>query len=158
MHPSQYRSAQWRLKQSGHAGTVPTTFGIAGDLDRNGLVAVAGFSGRQPYAARLVMRDEARAPLPWLGTAATRPLPPRSASSVILAEGKSAAEAGLLTAPAKSGVAFRFPARAADALANLDPRERFAVEYLFQGDRVVTATYEVGDFAAGRAFLAGATR
>ena len=74
---------------------------------------------------------------------------------VILAEGKAPAETGLLTAPAKSGVAFRFPARAAEALANLDPRERFAVEYLFQGDRVVTATYEVGDFAAGRAFLAG---
>ncbi|MBX7248649.1 MAG: hypothetical protein K1X35_06290 [Caulobacteraceae bacterium] len=153
---SQYRSVQWRLKQAGRAGSVPTTFGIAGNLDRNALVAVAGFSGQQPYSARLVMRDEARAPLPWLGTPATRPLPPRSASSVILAEGKAPAEAGLLTAPATAGVAFRFPARAAEALANLDPRERFAVEFLFPGDRVVTATFEVGDFAAGRAFLAGA--
>jgi len=155
---STYRSTQWRLSQTGRAGTVVSTFGIAGDLDRNALLGVAGFAGQQPYAARLVMRDEARAPLPWLGTPATRPLPPRSASRVILAEGKAAAETGLLTRPATAGVAFRFPARAAEALATLDPRERFAVEYLFAGDRVVTATFEVGDFAAGRAFLAGAAR
>ncbi len=155
---STYRSAQWRLSQAGRAGAVVSTFGIAGDLDRNALVAVAAFTGQQPYAARLVMRDEARAALPWLGTAATRPLPPRSASLVVLAEGKGAAEKGLLSTGATSGVAFRFPARAAERLATLDPRERFAVEYMFPGDRVVTATFEVGDFAAGRAFLAGAVR
>lgn len=152
---SSYSRPTWKLSQKGKAGTVPATFGYAGNLDRTALVAVAGFAGQQPYAARLVMRDEARAPLPWLGTAATRPLPPRSASAVILAEGKAAADASLLTAPATAGVAFRFPARAADQLGVLDPRERFAVEFLFPGDRVVTATFEVGDFAAGRAFLAG---
>lgn len=155
---STYSSVRWRLSQAGRAGPVAATFGYAGNLDRTALVAVAGFSGQQPYAARVVMRDETRAPLPWLGTAATRPLPPRSASTVILAEGKASAEPGLLTAPAKTGVAFRFPTRAADALGALDPRERFSVEFLFPGDRVVTATFEVGDFAAGRAFLAGAAR
>lgn len=155
---STYRSAQWRLYQTGRAGAAPATFGIAGDLDRNALVAVAGFAGPQPYAARLVMRDEARAALPWLGTAATRPLPPRSASLVLMAEGKSTADRGLLFGTARSGVAFRFPARAAQRLATLDPRERFAVEFLFPGDRMVTATFEVGDFAAGRAFLAGAAQ
>jgi hypothetical protein len=155
---STYSSVRWRLSQAGRAGPVAATFGYAGNLDRTALVAVAGFSGQQPYAARVVMRDETRAPLPWLGTAATRPLPPRSASTVILAEGKASAEPGLLTAPARTGVAFRFPTRAADALGALDPRERFSVEFLFPGDRVVTATFEVGDFAAGRAFLAGAAR
>lgn len=155
---STYSSVRWRLSQAGKAGTVPATFGYAGNLDRTALVAVAGFAGQQPYAARIVMRDESRAPLPWLGTAATRPLPPRSASTMMLAEGKASAEPGLLTAPATTGVAFRFPARAADVLGNLDPRERFSVEFLFPGDRVVTATFEVGDFAAGRAFLAGGAR
>jgi len=155
---SSYSRPTWKLSQKGKAGSVAATFGYAGNLDRTALVAVAGFAGQQPYAARLVMRDEARAQQPWLGTAATRPLPPRSASLVLLAEGKGAADASLLTHPSSAGVAFRFPARAADALANLDPRERFAVEYLFPGDRVVTAVFEVGDFAAGRAFLAGARR
>jgi hypothetical protein len=40
----------------------------------------------------------------------------------------------------------------------LDPREAVAVEFLFSGDRVRTAYVEVGDFAAGRAFLQVAAR
>ena len=36
-------------------------------------------------------------------------------------------------------------------LADLDPREAIAVEFLFPGERVRTAYVEVGDFAAGRA-------
>lgn len=155
---SSYSRPTWKLSQAGKAGTATASFGYAGNLDRTALVAVAGFAGEQPYAARLVMRDEARAPLPWLGTARTRPLPPRSASAMVLAEGKAPADASLLTAPAKSGVAFRFPERAAERLSGLDPRERFAVEFLFPRDRVVVAVFEVGDFAAGRAFLAGAPR
>jgi hypothetical protein len=50
-----------------------------------------------------------------------------------------------------------FPAAAANALAALDPREAATVEFLFpsgQGERVEAASIEVGDFAAGRAFLA----
>ncbi|MDZ4370247.1 MAG: hypothetical protein U1C74_02340, partial [Phenylobacterium sp.] len=54
--------------------------------------------------------------------------------------------------------AFRFPQTAAKALADLDPREAVAVEFLFAGDRVRTAYVEVGDFAAGRAFLQVAAR
>jgi hypothetical protein len=52
-------------------------------------------------------------------------------------------------------VAFRFPAAAQRAMAGLDPREAAAVEFLFAGDRdaVRRAYVEVGDFAAGRAFL-----
>jgi hypothetical protein len=70
-----------------------------------------------------------------------------------MAEARDEAEPGLLPAPARSGTAFRFPARAAEDLAELDPRERFAVEFLFRGDRVRTVVFEVGDFAAGKAFL-----
>ncbi len=152
-----YRSPRWRLSQAGRAGAVPATFGVAGNLDRSALLAVAAFpGGEQPYAARLVMRDEGRSPLPWLGAPRARPLPPRSASLVILAEARDDADPGLLGAGTDSGIAFRFPQRASDALAELDPRERFAVEFLFRGDRVQIAVFEVGDFAAGRAFLAAA--
>jgi hypothetical protein len=46
--------------------------------------------------------------------------------------------------------------RAADAMAALDPREAVVVEFVFtgrNGDVVRRAHVEVGDFAAGRAFL-----
>ncbi|HYE43303.1 MAG TPA: hypothetical protein VEA15_07895, partial [Caulobacteraceae bacterium] len=149
-----YRSARWKLVQTPPRQPVATAFGYAGDLDRQALLAVADFGADQPYAARLVLRDETRTPLPWLGSATTRALPPRAASRFIMAEARDVAEPGLVPAPGKSGTAFRFPARAADALAELDPRERFAVEFLFRGDRVKTVVFEVGDFAAGKAFLA----
>jgi hypothetical protein len=38
-------------------------------------------------------------------------------------------------------------------LASLDPRESVAIEFLFPDDVVRRAYVEVGDFAAGRAFL-----
>jgi hypothetical protein len=50
-----------------------------------------------------------------------------------------------------------FPQEAAKAMAALDPRESATVELVFPtrtGERVQTALIEVGDFAAGRAFLA----
>jgi hypothetical protein len=58
----------------------------------------------------------------------------------------------------KSGWAFRFPDSAAVELSRLDPREAIAVEFLFPGDVTRRAYVEVGDFAAGRAFLQVATR
>lgn len=149
-----YRSVRWKLVQTPPHQGGSAAFGYAGDLDRQALVAVADFGGRQPYAARIVLRDEARSPLPWLGTPATRALPPRTASRFVMAEARQPAEPGLLAKGAKSGVAFRFPASAGAALAELDPRERFAVEFLFPGDHTRTVIFEVGDFAAGRAFLA----
>ena len=41
-----------------------------------------------------------------------------------------------------------------DALAALDPREPFALEFLFRDGSVARARFEAGDFAAGQAFLA----
>ena len=45
-------------------------------------------------------------------------------------------------------------AAAADALSALDPREVFTVEFLFRDGSIARSTFEAGDFAAGRAFLA----
>ena len=59
----------------------------------------------------------------------------------------------LLPKGAASGWAFRFPDAAALELAGLDPRESVAVDFLFPGDVTRRAYIEVGDFAAGRAFL-----
>jgi hypothetical protein len=67
----------------------------------------------------------------------------------------------LVAKDAKGAIAFRFPAATAQALADLDPRDAVEVEFLFAGasaDQVRRAYVEVGDFAAGRAFLTLAQR
>ncbi len=162
----------WRLAQTGQLGAQAFTFGLAG---RRGEVAqlmvVADFGpGPGPYAARLLMRDPARAPDAYLNLQrasmpARLPLsartPPRPASRIVSAEARAQAEPRLLTPGQSSATAFRFPASAAAAIAGLDPREAVALEFVFMGrngDIVRTAYVEVGDFAAGQAFLTVAAR
>ena len=152
---SAYRSPTWRLSQAGKVGADRVVFGVAGQEKDSGLVAVVRFpDGRRPYAARLVFRDQARAPTPWLGAPANRPLPPRTASRVVMAQAVATA-APSLTPKGVEGEAlvFRFPADTARQIGALDPRERFAVEFVFRNEEVRTARFEVGDFAAGQAFL-----
>ena len=82
-------------------------------------------------------------------------LAPRSASRVFQAAEMTAADKALLTPDMAGAVSFEFPQAASDALAQLDPRETVAVEFLFTGDdgeSVRTAYIEVGDFAAAQAF------
>lgn len=157
------RAPRWRVAQDVIFGPDHMTFGLAGSEGASGLVAVAAFAdGQTPYAARLVLRDETRTLGPYLGLAADAPLkrklPPRSATRGFLAEARTQADAELLPKGAEHGWAFRFPAAAAQALAELDPREGVAVEFLFPGDKIRTAYVEVGDFAAARAFLQIAAR
>lgn len=159
------RTMTWRLAQSQSFGADSLILGLAGQGGASGFVAVVSFAdGAQPYAARLVLRDPRRAGQPCLGgpgggLAARMPLP--GARGAYLAEARSTADMSLLPRGAKTGLAFRFPRAAADAMAALDPREAVAVEFLFNGrggDSVRTAYVEVGDFAAGRAFLVAGQR
>lgn len=157
------RTARWRLAQDASFGSNRMTFGLAGREGVSALVAVAEFADKgTPYSARLVMRDGARTLGPYLDGRPNQPLgrklPPAGATRGFMAEARGAAETELLPKGATSGWAFRFPAEAATALAELDPREAVAVEFLFPGERVKTAYVEVGDFAAGKAFLQMASR
>lgn len=157
------RTARWRLSQTADFGSNRMIFGLAGREGANALVAVASFADkRAPYSARLVMRDGARTMGPYIDPRTRQPLsrkiPPASATRSYLAEARGDAEDELLPKGYAAGWAFRFPAAAAQALAELDPREAVAVEFLFPGERVRTAYVEVGDFAAGRAFLQVASR
>jgi len=158
------KTARWRLAQDAAFGGGRMTFGLAGREGASALLAVADFpDGQAPYAARLVLRDSARTLGPYLDARAkslplSRKLPPRGATRAYMAEARDEAEAELLPKGSEDGWAFRFPAAAAQALADLDPREAVAVEFLFPGERVRTAYVEVGDFAAGRAFLQIASR
>lgn len=143
------RTVRWRLVQS----VGDARFGLAGRGTEHALVAVADFGEARPYAARVVLRDPGRDAKPWLSS---RPLP-ASAARAVWAEATSPAEATLLGDEADSGLAFRFPEAAAEALERLDSREVFHVEFLFQGrdgEKVRRVRFEVGDFAAGRAFVA----
>jgi len=164
------QAARWRLQQQVSFGWNRMVFGLAGRDGANALMAVATFpDGQAPYGARLVLRDADLTLGPYLdnrGEALSRlplarRLPPASAQAAYSAEARSVAGRDLLPKDVKSGWAFRFPAQAAGALAGLDPREAVAVEFLFatpDGDAVRRAYVEVGDFAAGRAFLHVASR
>ncbi|WP_240621609.1 hypothetical protein [Caulobacter zeae] len=151
----------WRLSQSASFGGDRLVFGLAGRNTE--LLAVATFAdGARPYTARLVMRDPTRTQGPYLKARNAGALAdnaaPRAASRVFGAETRDAAPAPtLLPTSAKTGMGFRFPREAGDVIARLDPREAMTVEFVIQGrdgrETVRRAYVEVGDFAAGRAFL-----
>lgn len=147
------KTAGWRLVQDSATGGSPVRFGLAGTGPKSTVpTAVVSFVGRpRPYAARLVMRDRDKTPRVWLTGGG---LPPESVRRGFLAGWFHAAAPSLLTDGARQGEAWIFPAEAADALAQLDPRETFVIEFLFRDDSVAEARFEAGDFAAGRAFLA----
>jgi hypothetical protein len=162
------RTARWQLSQDVSFGPDRMAFGLVGREGPGALVAVARFADdAQPYAARLVLRDRTRSGQPYLarfsgGSTAGLPLaqrlPPPGAQKAYAAVARAQAGADLLPRNVDLGWAFRFPDDAAAELAALDPRESIAVDFLFPGDVVRRAYVEVGDFAAGRAFLKVAAR
>lgn len=150
----------WRLSQPAGFGRDRLVFGLSGRT--NDLLAVATFADNaQPYAARLILRDTLRTQGPYLNARNAKGLAanaaPRNASRVFGAETRDMAPVTLLPTGAKTGLSFRFPREAADAMSRLDPREAATLEFVFAGpggaDVVRRAYVEVGDFAAGRAFL-----
>lgn len=141
----------WRLKQVSRTGAAPVTFGYAGADEAPALTAVVSFVGKsRPYAARLLFRDEARAPRAWVTGGG---LPPAASRASVWATGVHGADAALLEEGRRAGEAWRFPASTADRLAGLDPREAFLIEFHFRDGSVARARFEAGDFAAGRAFM-----
>lgn len=146
------RETGWRLVQDSAVGGSPVRFGLAGSgPEATTPTAVVSFVGRpRPIAARIVMRDAARLPRPWLTDA---DLPPESGRKAVFAARSDAAPKTLLAAEARQGEAWTFSQEAARALAELDPRESFTLEFLFRDNSVAVARFEAGDFAAARAFL-----
>lgn len=163
-----FRTARWRLSQETSFGADRMAFGLAGREGPGALIAVGHFAdGAEPYAARLILRDEVRSAQPYLaryggGSTAGLPLaqrlPPRGAQKAYAAAARAPAGPSLLPTDASGGWAFRFSDDAAVELTRLDPREAVAVEFLFPGDVTRRAYVEVGDFAAGRAFLQASAR
>ena len=162
----------WRLAQTTTLGSAALTFGLTGQrYQAPQLTAMSDFGGGpQPYAARLLIRDPDRAPQPYLGVwrpvaSARVPLQmrtaPRPMNDIYQAGTRGPADWRLLAHGQKSATAFGFPAAAIAAIGALDPREAIIVEFLYSGpsgDFVRKAYVEVGDFAAGQAFLTIAPR
>lgn len=139
----------WTVRQESVTGASPVIFGQT----PSGVAAVVSFVGRnRPYAARVVMRDPARSPRPWL--AQDGGLPPRELTRAVWATGSRAADPALLSNGQRQGEAWSFPAELTAQIEALDPRESFVVEFVFRDDSVARSTFEVGDLAAARAFLA----
>ncbi|MFN3838011.1 MAG: hypothetical protein ACK4MI_09905 [Brevundimonas sp.] len=147
-----YARPTWRLMQATMTGASPVRFGVVGGMDRpDQLAAVVSWQGRsRPTGVRIVMRDDGVAPRPWLSP----DLPPVVQRRAFWAAGVTDADAMLLAEGRAAGQAWLFPAAAADALSALDPREVFTVEFVFRDGSIARSTFEAGDFAAGRAFLA----
>lgn len=144
----------WQLQQTVQFARDRMRFGL---IKSTGLVAEGQFAdGARPFSARLILRDDARTVGPYLDSRSAPPgrpmplnfrIPPRSASRIF---------AATLREPAASAWRFRFPEAAQIALARLDPREALIVEFVFAGrseEVVRQALIEVGDFAAGQAFI-----
>lgn len=155
----------WRLSQPSRFGWDSMVFGLGGKVGQGTLLASASFAdGASPYAIRLVMRDVSRTSGPYLDRRLAGPdgrIPlagrvPSSATRAFSAVARSPASTRMAPAGAKSAILVRFPVQALETLSALDPREAVMVEFVFAGrarDDIRRAYIEVGDFAAGRAFL-----
>jgi hypothetical protein len=157
----------WNLSQSANFGRDRLTFGVTQYLGTLELISVVQFAdGAKPYSARLILRDKAKSHRAYLDPrqasggkiALAGRVTPRSATLTFLANLEFAPDPLIRPAVKGSALAYRFPAAAAQRLAELDPREAVEVEFLFPSGETRTALIEVGDFAAGRAFLAAAQR
>jgi hypothetical protein len=169
--PASETEPRWHLSQRARFGWDVMLFGLAGHGADRPLTAVASFAdGAQPYGARLVLRDTETTNGPYLDARQADidghipidgRLPPRASTRIFEAGEMQPADKALVMTDMKGAVAFEFPQAASDALAQLDPRETVAVEFLFTGDdgeTVRTAYVEVGDFAAAKAFQSIAQR
>jgi hypothetical protein len=153
-------SSDWRLIQRTRTRQGEVLFGLAAAPGGEALTVVAAWPGALAASgARLVMRDPTRARRAYLDPR-HRDLagrtPPRSVTRAFLASERAPSRPALLPTGAASGATFHFPPVAAFALEELDPREAVVLELIYPtraGERVETAAFEVGDFAAGRAFL-----
>ncbi|WGM30223.1 hypothetical protein [Brevundimonas sp. NIBR11] len=158
-------AATWRLVQTSVTGASPVRFGLSATAPGTGnvfggemLTAVVSFVGRpRPYAARIVMRDPALAARPWMTPSGRAVLPPETGRQTVWSAGTAPAPASLLATGRTQGETWTFPTTGGDRLSRLDPREPFLIEFLFRDGSVATATFEAGDFAAGRAFVAMGT-
>lgn len=148
----------WRLSERGRwmdgSGPAPV-LGLASDLSLPLMLApIPAAAGAS--TAFLIVRDPVKAVGPYLppGRDLALRAPPRPLTRAFVLRSKDVAPASLLDRGRGGGTLFGFPPEAALAIEALDPREVIIVEITFPGRAPpLRALFEVGDFAAARAFL-----
>ncbi len=150
---------RWRLSQPAPSASARIVFGMAEGVDGPLLVTTEPGAIGATYA-RLIVRDPGKAPEPYIdpriGGLAGRTAP-ASVTRTFFAQTRTAAPATLSPTGTAGATQFSFPPAAAEAMDRLDAREAVRIEIVYSGrtgERVSSALVEVGDFAAGRAFLA----
>ena len=149
---------RWRLFQPARSASGLVTFGVAQDSETPVVVTTEAGALGAAYAV-LIVRDPSKAPEPYIdprvNSLAGR-APPLSVTRSFLANARSIAPTTLSNGAVDAAM-FSFPPAAAAAMENLDAREAVTIKFVYSGrgrERTSSALVEVGDFAAGRAFLA----
>ncbi len=149
---------RWRLSAPGQwdgPGAGAATFGLTADTSVPTLT-LSTPAGLQAATAVLIVRDTGKAADAYLDPR-RRDLagraPPRNLTRSFIAQSRQVAPASLLPGGRGAGAMFAFPAAAAKAMEELDPREAVTVEFIYSDKPSQRAVFEVGDFAAARAFL-----
>ena len=142
---SRIGEGRWALPAAPAWASAPgSRFGLAARAGETYLMAST--AGAAPASVRLVLRDLAKAPDPYL-TGNLAPAPAAFNRTIFASD----------RIPAPDGEAgFRFTDAAIDAISMLDPREVVEVDFVQStrtGDQIQRAVYEVGDFAAAVSFL-----
>ncbi|HEV2081897.1 MAG TPA: hypothetical protein VGR32_05505 [Brevundimonas sp.] len=147
---ARFEAPRWRLSQTGVTGASSVVVGRV--WGQTGLTVAVSFVGKpRPTSARIVMRDPGRFPNPWIGSRPT--LAPEAQRRAVWAGATAPADKALFAGGRRGGEIWAFSERAVAELAALDPREAFAVEFVFRDGSVARAAFEVGDLAAAEAFL-----
>lgn len=147
------KAPRWTLSTPFTVAGAPAILGLTSADGGDALTVVTTPALQAAFAVRLVVRDPAKAPQPYLAGDGS---PPRDASLTLLAAARGEAPPSLLPLNQGKGGLVRFGPGAAAALAQLDPRESARLEWAFAtrtGERTTAVTFEAGDFAAGRAFM-----
>ncbi len=169
------RTARWRVFQTAKTSQAQYGFGVAEFNGQKGLLLVVDGELARPRSVVLMMRDPRRAPEPvgagflnsvtFRSTDKNTPLkdrvPPYGATQPFFAKGKMVADASLTQSGQTQAMAYLFPDAAINHLENLDPREAIEARLTIpaRGNRpeyVERVYFEVGDFAAARAFIRAA--
>lgn len=139
----------WRIVHDAPGGQRAGLIETAGAF----ALAVETPNAAPARAARLVLRDPARARASELIALTARGPSPALTRTIWASEARAAESRPRIKAPPRAGLLFVFPREAAVAIAALDPREPvwFEIERAGGVERV---RVPVADFAAARAFLA----
>jgi hypothetical protein len=167
------RAARWRVWQATSTPTFQYRLGIAEkDGKQTPMLVLSNATGLAPTSVVVMVRDFKLAPRPvgsgflksmtFKSTSKSTPLyaraAPQNVTQPYFASGRAAADTSLLPPRTTQGLSFSLPQTLMTHMESLDPREAIEVRITLPGtpttpERIERCYFEVGDFAAARAFI-----